>query len=192
MSDRGILFVVSAPSGGGKRSILHRVMEDDPKLVYSVSATTRSPRPDEVDGESYRFIDTETFRQWIDEGRFVEWAEVHGQLYGTPKDGLFERLEDGRDVVLELDVQGMRLIRQVDEDAVTIFIVPPSFEVLEQRLRGRGDSEEDDIVVRLRNAKEEIAAKGEFDFVVVNDVLDRAVEQFKNIVEEQRKERGRI
>lgn len=192
MSDRGIVFVVSAPSGGGKRSILARVMADDPKLVYSVSATTRSPRPDEVDGESYRFIDTDTFRQWINENRFVEWAEVHGQLYGTPKDGLFEMLEDGRDVVLELDVLGMRSIRELELGAVTIFIMPPSFEVLEQRLRGRGDSEEEDIVVRLRNAKEEIAAKDEYDFIVTNDELDHAVEQFREVVEAQRKERGRI
>ena len=191
MSDRGILFVVSAPSGGGKRSILARVMADDPTLAYSVSATTRSPRPDEIEGESYRFIDTETFREWIKENRFVEWAEVHGQLYGTPKDGLFEKLEDGRDIVLELDVQGMRLIREEYADAVTIFIMPPSFEVLEQRLRGRGDSEEADLVVRLRNAKEEIAAKDEYDFVITNDVLDQAIEQFKELVTQQRKQRNR-
>lgn len=191
MSNRGILFVVSAPSGGGKRSILARVMADDPNLVYSVSATTRSPRPDEIEGESYRFIDTETFRQWIKGDRFVEWAEVHGQLYGTPKDGLFEKLEDGRDVVLELDVQGMRLIREAHADAVTIFIMPPSFEVLEKRLRGRGDSEEADLVVRLRNAKEEMAAKDEYDFIITNDVLDQAIEQFKELVTQQRKQRNR-
>ena len=166
-------------------------MADDPTLAYSVSATTRSPRPDEIEGESYRFIDTETFREWIKENRFVEWAEVHGQLYGTPKDGLFEKLEDGRDIVLELDVQGMRLIREEYADAVTIFIMPPSFEVLEQRLRGRGDSEEADLVVRLRNAKEEIAAKDEYDFVITNDVLDQAIEQFNELVTQQRKQRNR-
>jgi guanylate kinase len=178
----GIVLVVSAPSGGGKGTILKRVLANDSRLRHTVSATTRAPRDGEVDGVQYRFVDRATFKQWIDEGQFVEWASVHDEMYGTLHEELDRILAEGGDAVLELDVQGMRSIRALRPETKTIFIEPPSMDVLEQRLRKRGGLTEDALRVRLRNARAEIAAKNEYDRVIVNDDLDRAVSEFKSAV----------
>lgn len=158
-------------------------------LVYSVSATSRPPRPGEVDGEDYRFIGPEEFERWVKEGRFAEWAKVHTSCYGTPKEELDRLLATGRDVVLELDVQGMRSVRGLAYDMRSVFIMPPSLEELERRLRGRGGMEEVELEVRLRNAEEEMASREEYDEVIVNDVLEDAVARFEAIVATAR--RGR-
>lgn len=186
MTPSGLVVVVSAPSGGGKGTILQKVLEADPKLAHSVSATTRAPRATEVDGVHYTFLDEPTFRRWIDEGRFAEWARVHGQYYGTPKAQLERLLAQGRDVVLELDVAGMRSVRGLYSDAVTVFIMPPSLAELEKRLHARGGLTDAEIGLRLENAKQEIAAKGEYDHVIVNDSLDSAVSQFREIIRRAR------
>jgi guanylate kinase len=181
-NDKGLLVVVSAPSGGGKGTILGRAFRHDPRLAHAVSATTRPRRPNEVDGKHYHFVDRETFERWIDEGRFAEWAEVHGQLYGTLYSELDRLCGQGRDVVVELDVQGMRSLRRLRPDAATVFIEPPSLEVLEQRLRKRGDLSEEALRLRLENAKAEMAAKNEYDCRILNDDLDRAVAEFEAFV----------
>ena len=183
----GMIVVISAPSGGGKGSIINQVMKHDPRLVYSISATTRDPRPGEQNGRDYLFLNQPEFEQWRDDGQFVEWAQVHDRLYGTPKAPLQELLKTGHDVVLEVDVQGMRSVRKADlGTVVTIFIEPPSIEELERRLKKRGDLTEEALQTRLRNAKEEIAAKNEFDHVVVNDDLDAAVKKVEMILENAR------
>lgn len=188
-TNRGILFVVSAPSGGGKGSILGRVLGNDQSIKYSVSTTTRHPRPNEAEGDSYHFASVDEFERGIEDGAFVEWAKVHENYYGTPKSELEEQLNTGCDVVLELDVQGMRQIKESGANMVSIFIEPPSIPVLEQRLRGRGDLTEEELRIRLTNAKAEIAAKGEFDHVIVNNELGDAVERFKEIIRAARENR---
>lgn len=140
----------------------------------------------EIDGKDYLFIDDERFQRWIDEDRFVEWAEVHGKRYGTLRMVLDEQVASGCDVILELDVQGMRAILSQRDDVISVFITPPSLEVLEQRLRDRGGLEEELIRIRLENAKGELAVSGEYDHVLVNDDLEVAIERFEAIVSENR------
>lgn len=186
----GRVIVVSAPSGAGKDSILEPVMKDDPRLAVAVSATTRAPRAGEVDGVSYTFLSAEEFVRRREAGGFAEWAEVHGNLYGTPRAELERLMASGKDVVLELDVQGMRNIRASGLNPLTIFIMPPSLEELEQRLRQRGTDSDKAIALRLRNAESEIAARSEFDRIVINDALADAVAEFKAILAEDRRSRG--
>jgi guanylate kinase len=182
------LFVVSAPSGAGKHTILREVLAADPQLAYSISATTRPPREGEADGREYYFLDRGEFMRRVDAGEFFEWARVHDRLYGTLRSEMDRRLALGTDVLLELDVQGMRNLKrqETDTDVVTVFILPPSLAVLEQRLRGRGTNTEEDIALRLRNARTEIEARGEYDYLVVNDRLDEAVADMKAIVRARR------
>ena len=186
MAVQGIVFVVSSPSGGGKGTILADVIQRDSRLRHAVSATTRSPREGEVDGTHYHFLDTQRFKDWIAEGRFAEWATVHGKYYGTLKSELASILDSGFDVVLELDVQGMHSISQQRDDVVSIIILPPSIEVLEERLRGRGGLSEEELQLRLKNAEEEIRAKKEYDHAVLNDTLEDAVKTFETILSEAR------
>ena len=178
--------MVSAPSGAGKHTILKRALDRDARLVYSVSATTRRPRSGEVDGREYYFLDRETFKKRIDAGEFVEWAEVHDNLYGTLHSELDRLLDSGKDVLLELDVQGMRNVKRLGLDPITVFIMPPSLEELARRLRGRATDSTSVILVRLNNARAEIAAKDEFQHVIVNDDIDRAVAEFEAIVRANR------
>ena len=182
MGERGVLMVMSAPSGAGKRTLLEKVRERRPGVDTTVSATTRPPRPGEVDGVDYHFLDRGEFDRRVAAGEFVEWAEVHGNRYGTLHAELDRRLAAGRDLVLELDVQGMRSLKARRPDAVTVFLMPPSLEELERRLRRRGTEGEDVIALRLRNAREEMAARDEFDHVVVNDELDRAAAEMEAIL----------
>ncbi|MBI5094770.1 MAG: guanylate kinase [Candidatus Hydrogenedentes bacterium] len=187
----GSLFVVSAPSGGGKRTVLRKVLDRDGKAEYGVSATTRPPRPGEVEGQDYFFLSQDEFQRRIKAGEFVEWADVHGNLYGTLRSELKRVTASGRDVFLELDVQGMRNLRNAGIDAVSIFIMPPSLDALEARLRGRGTNDERDIAVRMRNAEAELDARKEFDYVVINDDVDTAVADVEAIVRARRLESAR-
>lgn len=183
---RGIVFVISAPSGAGKHAILHPILERASSIEYSISATTRAPRKGECDGRDYHFLDEAEFRRRIEAGGFAEWAEVHGHLYGTLHDALDSAVDSGKDVVLEIDVQGMRNVRKTRPDAVTVFIMPPSIEVLEQRLRGRGTNDEADIALRIANGRGEMAAVNEYDYVIVNDRLDVAIADMESIVRAER------
>ncbi len=177
------LIVVSAPSGGGKAAILERVMARDDGLALAVSATTRPPRSREQDGVHYYFMTPEAFDGMVQQGAFVEWAEVHGNRYGTLRTELERILADGKDAVLELDVQGMRQVRQSGmAPLATIFIEPPNLETLRQRLLRRGEDAPEQINRRLENAKGEMAAAREYDYVIVNDALGDAVDEFRRVL----------
>lgn len=184
---KGRVLVVSAPSGAGKHSVLERVLAEVPDLAYSVSATTRAPRAGEADGREYYFMPRAEFEKRAAAGEFVEWAEVHGNLYGTLRSELDRLLGSGKDVVLEVDIQGMHHLLAQGLDLTTIFVEPPSMAELERRLTRRGSESPESIALRLRNAQAEMAARDRYDFVVVNDDLDAAVAAFKDIVEQTRK-----
>lgn len=183
MATYGNILIVSAPSGGGKGTILGRIMAEDDRIVHSVSVTTRQPRKNEQHGTHYWYTTLEEFKQWIAEDKFFEWAEVHGNYYGTLKDEIEKHTASGHDVVMELDIQGMRSVKAARPEVKSLFIMPPSLEVLEARLRSRGDLDEDDLQMRLGNARLEMEARDEYDFVIVNDSLDKAVSECKNIME---------
>jgi len=187
VANQATLFVVSAPSGAGKRTVLKLVLARDAGLEYAVSATTRRARPGEVNGRDYVFLDVGEFRRRVDGEQFVEWAEVHGNLYGTLREELARRLPSGKDVVLEVDVQGMRNLKALRNDLVTVFIMPPSFEELKTRMRKRAANDEANIALRLENAREEMAARHEYDYIIVNDVVEEAVEDMLAIVRAQRR-----
>lgn len=186
MAGSGILVVISAPSGAGKLTLLNKVRETEHRLMTTVSATTRAPRQGEVDGKDYHFLDRASFEMKIAAGAFVEWAEVHGNLYGTLASELDRCLGSDHDVILELDVQGMRNLRSQRDDVVTVFLMPPSLEELERRLRARGTDDDDVIALRLRNARDEMAARHEFDYIIVNDDLDRAAGDMAAILRAER------
>jgi len=170
-----MLVVIAGPSGAGKHTVIRRFRELEPGTAHTVSATTRAPRTGEVDGEHYYFLDRETFQNRVTSGEFLEWAEVHGNLYGTLLAELDRCVKSAPETILELDVQGMRNLRGLGYDIISIFIMPPSLEVLEQRLRNRGTDSNEVIALRLANAEAELAARGEFDYIVVNDLVERAV-----------------
>ena len=186
MSQTGSIVVLSAPSGGGKDTILNHVTQTDSNLVHAISATTRQPRETEEDGVHYHFMTVDAFRAAVKAEQFLEWAEVHGNFYGTLKTSVEESTGSGKDVVLELDVQGKRSVDTVRPDAKTVFIMPPSLEVLEQRLRDRGGLTETELQTRLLNAQVEMAAKEEYDYVIVNDKLSDAIARFNEILTEIR------
>ena len=188
---RGILFVISSPSGGGKGTLIRRILKSVPHLGYSVSWTTRPPRAGEQHGVNYHFASVEEFERMRDEGGFLEWARVHGRLYGTSREFVERETHKGRDVVLEIDVQGAAAIRRSMQDAVHIFILPPSFEVLRERLRGRQTEAPADLSVRLGNARGEVARYTEFDYIVLNDEVTRAAAQLASIVYAERARRER-
>lgn len=175
--ERGILLVVSGPSGVGKSSVVDGLLRET-GAAFSVSATTRPPRPGEVDGEDYHFVTDPAFDRLIADGELLEWAEYGGHRYGTPRAPVVERLEAGEDVVLDIENNGAHQVKAAYPDAVLVFIVPPSMEELERRLRARGDTSEDAVHERLGVAESQIAdATGSFDHLVVNDVLETAISQ---------------
>jgi guanylate kinase len=177
LSRKASLIVVSGPSGAGKSTVLARVLAEMDRLRFSVSHTTRGPRPGEQDGVQYFFVAEERFRELRQQGAFLEWATVHGQLYGTSL-GEYERaVRDGVDLLLDLDVQGAAQVRLKFPDAVSVFILPPSRQALEQRMRNRGQDSEEVIAQRLAAAREEMSHYGEFDFVIVNEHFDTAVDE---------------
>jgi guanylate kinase len=185
-TSRGTLFVVSSPSGGGKGTIIRHVLDVVENLSYSVSYTTRAPRQGEVDGREYFFITQETFEEMVGAGEFLEWACVHGNLYGTAKNQVIEEINAGADIILEVDVQGAASVRQLLMDSVSIFILPPSYEVLKKRLIRRGTDSPEELAVRLRNAPDELKQYSVFDYVIINDEIDRAVGQLASIIYAER------
>ena len=182
----GLIVVLSAPSGAGKNALLSALAEQGVSLKHPVSVTTRAPRDGEQHGKDYYFRTAEEFEALLAEGAFVEWAEVHGNRYGTLRAELERCLESDGDVVLELDVQGMRSLRRTGLPVMSVFLAPPSMAVLEERLRSRGTDSDDAIALRLRNAAEEMEAMGEFDHVIVNDELDRAANEMRKFLEAAR------
>lgn len=184
MSVQGKLIVIVAPSGTGKSTIIKKIKEHFPKLNESVSCTTRSPREGEVHGKHYYFIDDQEFFQKKEQQEFLEWAQVHSHYYGTLKSTVDACLEEGKDLLFDLDVQGSYAMKKMyGKKAHIIFIEPPSFAVLESRLRGRGTESLERIEERLNNAKKELASKNDFDYLVLNDNVDRAVDEIKKIIE---------
>jgi guanylate kinase len=181
---RGRLVVLAGPSGVGKSSVVGALRERLPELFFSVSATTRDPRPGELDGVHYRFVGKAAFDRMIERGELLEWAEIHGGLQrsGTPREPVEEALAAGRPVLVEVDLQGARTIKGVLPEAITVFLAPPSFEELARRLRGRGTESEAQFRRRLDTAREELAAQDEFDVVVVNDKLQDVVSRLVKLL----------
>ena len=189
---RGVLFVLSSPSGAGKSTIARMLREDQPELVVSVSYTTRPIRPGEVDGVDYHFVDLERFRAMVANHEFLEWAHVFGHRYGTPKAQVWNVLEQGRDILFDIDWQGAR---QLEPDfkgqLVSIFLLPPSMAELEQRLRARGTDSPEVIADRMRRAADEISHWAEYEYVLLNDEMDECLARVRSIIEAERSKRVR-
>ena len=183
---RGILFVVSAPSGAGKGTLIQRVLNNVPNLSYSVSFTTRPPRSGEVNGREYFFVSKDQFEQMVAAGDFLEWAHVHSHSYGTSRGQVASEISGGRDIILEVDVQGAASVRQLISDSVSIFILPPSFEVLRQRLLARGTDSLEELDVRLRNAPRELEHYSAFQYLIINDDADRAASDLRAVIQAER------
>ncbi|MDH4287215.1 MAG: guanylate kinase [Aquincola sp.] len=186
METPGNLFVVAAPSGAGKSSLVKALLELDSHLAVSVSHTTRAPRGQEQHGREYWFVDETEFRAMAERGEFFEWAQVHGRLYGTSRVAIQDRLQRGEDVVLEIDWQGALQIKRLFEHAVLIFILPPSWDELRLRLQRRGEDGAEVIEQRLANAREEVAHARDFDFVIINALFETALFDLKTVVHSQR------
>ncbi|OGA40764.1 MAG: guanylate kinase [Betaproteobacteria bacterium RIFCSPLOWO2_12_FULL_68_19] len=183
---KGSLFVITAPSGAGKTSLINALLEDDPRLKLSVSYTTRAPRPGERDGREYHFVDEPTFLAMRSRGEFLENAEVHGYRYGTSKRVINEALGRGEDLVLEIDWQGARQVRALYPDCVGIFILPPSVAELERRMRARGQDSEQVIRRRLENARDELTHAGEFKYAIINKDFNTAKDELAEIIRKER------
>lgn len=182
----GNLFIISAPSGAGKSTLINALLKQHADMQLSVSHTTRSPRPGESNGVQYHFTDVPAFKQLIAQDQFIEWAEVFGNYYGTSKAALADKLAQGIDVFLDIDWQGARQIKQQLPFVTSIFILPPSVEALEQRLNQRGQDSAEVIAGRMAKAQDEISHAGEYDYWVVNDDLQLALQQFSGIIQTQR------
>lgn len=181
----GKLFVLSAPSGAGKSTIISRIRPIFPDMLYSISCTTRKPREGENDGVDYYFITRQKFKRMVEQGEFLEWKEVHGNLYGTPAGPVVAGLSHGQHMILDIDVQGAQEVFNRIPDAVGVFINAPSMEVLERRLRSRGTDSEDSIRTRLLNAAKEMAMSGLFKYHIVNDELEKAVSSMVEIIRQE-------
>ncbi len=186
MEHLGNLFVVAAPSGAGKSSLVSALLQVDSHLVVAVSHTTRAPRGQEQQGREYHFTDETTFRAMNARGEFLEWAEVHGNLYGTSRAAIESPITGGQDVVLEIDWQGALQIKQLFPNAVLVFILPPSWQELQQRLNRRGEDPPEVIAKRMANARVEVSKAHEFDFVIINGLFETALFDLKAIVHSQR------
>jgi guanylate kinase len=179
---KGNLFVVSAPSGAGKTTLCRKICETMPGVKHSVSYTTRLPRPGEIADIHYTFVDEEEFRSMIASGEFVEWAEVHGNFYGTSKKRIEKIINEGQDVILDIDVQGAKQIKEYFTDSVLVFVLPPSMEELEKRLFDRMSDSKEVIEKRLKRAREEIQEYKNYDYVIVNNTLDKALNELASII----------
>ncbi len=182
----GTLFIVTAPSCADKTTLVSGLLERDPLVKLSISYTTRAPRAGEEDGRHYHFVDVSTFRQLRDKGEFLEWAEVHNNYYGTSKGWLEAQISAGKDILLEIDWQGAQQVRKVFPKAVGVFILPPSVEELERRLRGRGTDSEDVIARRVLAARGEMRHVAEFDYVIINEDLPTAIDDLVGVVRASR------
>ena len=190
--DEFLLLILSSPSGAGKTTLSGKLRAELPRMRFSVSHTTRKPRPNELDEHEYHFVDRPSFEQMVKQGAFAEWAEVHGNLYGTAKSEIDRaREERALGVIFDIDYQGARQLKASFPDAVGVFVLPPSLEELERRLRGRGTEDEPTTLRRLQAARREIAHYGFFDYVIVNDDLSQAYERLRGIVHAERCRRAR-
>ena len=180
---KGLLILISGPSGTGKGTVCDLLRQKHPEISYSISATTRQPRPGEQDGVNYYFYTKEKFREMIDQGQLLEWAEVYGNFYGTPKQKVLDRLDAGEDILLEIDTQGALNVMKVMPEGLFIFLLPPSLEELAARLKGRGTETEESLHRRLGAAVDEIKLATEYRYVVVNDKVQDAEETIANIIE---------
>ncbi len=192
MSNKGLLVIISAPSGVGKTSLCKEVLKFFPDLRHSVSYTTRAPRPGEKDGLDYQFVSEEKFQEMIDGGMFAEWAEIHGNRYGTAANALKEYLRNGNEVILDLDGQGARQIREEFPNSIYVYILPPSWKELEERLRSRRTDSNEDIKRRLENAKEELQYAEHYDYIVINDAFNVAVSTLRSIIVAEKCRRKRV
>ena len=179
---KGKTFIICGPSGVGKGTVVARLLASDPTLYFSVSATTRPPRAGEEDGVHYHFLDRETFEQWIAAGDFLEYAQFVGNFYGTPRLYVDRAMEQGRDVLLDIEIQGAEQVRQKRPETVRIYVAPPSWAELERRLVGRGTEDMEKVRFRLARGREEFAAARDFDYLVINDTVDRAVDELRAIM----------
>ena len=184
---KGHLFIISAPSGTGKSTVVSELLKQYPNFHYSVSYTTRSPRPGETDGVNYRFVDEETFKKLIKENFFAEWATVHGALYGTPKKEIEEVLDQGKSVIFDIDVQGGMALKNHFPEATTIFLTPPSFEELKKRLSGRKTDTPKQIEKRLQDSQKEMTYQDKYDYCVINDEVSRACHELSTIIDQHKK-----
>ena len=180
---KGLLILISGPSGTGKGTVCDLLRQKHPEISYSISATTRQPRPGEQDGVNYYFYTKEKFREMIDQGQLLEWAEVYGNFYGTPKQKVLDRLEAGEDILLEIDTQGALNVMKVMPEGLFIFLLPPSLEELAARLKGRGTETEESLHRRLGAAVDEIKLATKYRYVVVNDKVEDAQETIANMIE---------
>lgn len=178
----GNLFIISAPSGAGKTSLVHALLNINPNIKLSISYTTRDPRAGEQDGKDYHFVSRETFLVMAKRGEFLESAEVYGNLYGTSQIWIGQEIAKGRDILLEIDWQGAAQVRRLFPDCISIFILPPSLETLEKRLKGRGKDNEDVIAKRLAAVSADVAHVAEFDYVIINDNLEEALRELNSVV----------
>ena len=183
---KGMLLVISGPSGTGKGTLIERLMKEDPTLVFSVSATTRAPRPGEIDGVHYHFVSNERYDELVVANAFVEYATVHGNRYGTLRSEVYERLERGENVVLDIDVQGALNVIASEKEKVSIFILPPSMQELRSRLTGRGTETEEAVERRLHNAVWEISQKDKYEYKVINDDLETCLRTLQAIIEAEK------
>lgn len=183
---KGFLLVISGPSGSGKGTVCKKLLERNKDLVYSVSATTRKARKGEIDGVNYFFMDEKTFDEMASRGEFLEYASVHGNKYGTPKKFVVEQVNKGEIVILEIDVQGALQVKKLYDEAVFVFLLPPSMEELKKRILKRGTESKEDMDIRLKNAGDELKLVYEYDYVVVNDSVDEAVENIEAIIKAEK------
>lgn len=188
MRNRGVLYVISGPSGVGKGTICRRLIENNPNVVVSVSATTRKPREEDAEGVTYFFKTKDEFERMIDAGEFLEWAKYNDNYYGTPKGPIEKLLDDGKDVILEIEVQGGLKVIGGDIPVVSVFIAPPDKETLVERLRGRGSESEEEIEKRVAAAEYELSKQGMYKYTVINGLLDEAVGQIEDIMKKERNE----
>ncbi|MDQ3911836.1 MAG: guanylate kinase [Actinomycetota bacterium] len=186
------MIVVSGPSGAGKSTLIRAALEDIPELAYSVSATTRGPREGEVDGRDYLFLSREEFEDWIDKGRFLEWAEYSGNLYGTPEQKVEDYLTEGLSPILEVELQGARIVREKRPDAIMVFVRAPSLEETRKRLLGRATEDSEALEARMATALSEVAAKEEFDYEVVNANREQAREDIIKVMRKVVEEEGDV
>lgn len=184
---QGYLFIISGPSGVGKGTLIKKLFKKIPDLHYSISLTTRKPRGEEREGIDYHFVNKKTFEKYIDEGRFAEWADVHEDYKGTLLSTIDESLAEGKDLLLEIDVQGALQIKKEYPEGIFIFITPPSWEELEERLRGRDTEEEESLKKRLTDARGEMEFSKHYDYIIINDELEKASEELEAIIVNERR-----